>query len=148
MHDNTMKKKEIDISVIIPVSERHDNLVELFYAHQRIIRNHFSSYEVIFVLDGNFPQAEKDINSIIEKNDSIEKIAKFAVHEQVSWLLVVQEERNDTLMNAISRRWYMDPSLINIYPNDLKLHKVSSDGKAMLFQFVQNAERTGGLLAN
>lgn len=65
---------EIALSVIIPLSERHDNLAELYYAHKSIIDKHFSTAEFIFVIDGEFPAAEKDVDLIKQKNSNVKKI--------------------------------------------------------------------------
>ena len=74
MPDTQSPQEELEVSVVVPISERHDDLAEHFYAHQAVINKHFSSAEFIFIVDGYFPSAEKVIDQIIQKNSNVKKI--------------------------------------------------------------------------
>ena len=47
--------RKVDLSIIVPVSERNDGLRDIFEQYSKVIRQTGKSYEFIFVLDG--PQA-------------------------------------------------------------------------------------------
>ena len=64
------EKKEIELSVIIPITERFDPVTELFYEYKRGIDATGLKYEIIYVLDGNRPQALKKLTEI-QKTESI-----------------------------------------------------------------------------
>jgi len=52
----TASEKTIDISVLIPISERHDDLRELFLQYKQALPTNEYAYEFVFVVDG--PQGE------------------------------------------------------------------------------------------
>ena len=45
-------EKSIELSVIVPISERHDDLRELYLQYSRELATIVHAYEFIFVLDG------------------------------------------------------------------------------------------------
>lgn len=67
----------VDLSVIIPISERHDDIRTLFSAYKAAVENTRLPYEFIFVLDGEFPEAMRDLQQLITEGEKI-KIIKLA----------------------------------------------------------------------
>ena len=64
-----MKKTEeqkVELSVIIPITERHDPVKELFYEYKSGIDATGLTYEIIYVLDGAHPDAFRDLTSLQE----------------------------------------------------------------------------------
>ncbi|MDA8164911.1 MAG: glycosyltransferase [Desulfobacteraceae bacterium] len=49
------------VSVVVPVSERHDDLAAIYRVHRQVLREMGLSCELIFVLDGRFPEAERQL---------------------------------------------------------------------------------------
>ncbi len=45
-------EKPVDLSIVIPISERHDDLRELYHQYAKVISAEGYSFEFIFVLDG------------------------------------------------------------------------------------------------
>ncbi len=74
-----MSKKIIDVSVIIPVSERFDDVPELYQAYKSGIEASGFSYEFVYVLDGEFPDVLAELQSLQEKGEQITiiKLAKW-----------------------------------------------------------------------
>jgi len=68
---------KVSISVIIPVTERYDDVAEVYSAYKRGLEKCSSSYEIIYVLDGAYPSVEKVLMSLREKGEPI-KILCFA----------------------------------------------------------------------
>lgn len=68
---------ELDITVVVPIAERHDDLAELHRAFSREIEKITCRYEFIFVIDGGFEEAYRTIRSLKE-NDPRIRIVKFA----------------------------------------------------------------------
>lgn len=71
-------QKLVDVSVLIPVCETEDEIEDVFIKNREILEKSNLSYEFIFVLDGQFPDAEKKLDKIQISNDDIVKIIKFS----------------------------------------------------------------------
>ena len=69
------KKKTVDISVLVPISERFDDLEHLIESHHNILKNKGINHEFIFILDGNFPTAEETLEKI-NTNAQYKRIVK------------------------------------------------------------------------
>ncbi len=67
---NKTTSKKIELSVIIPITERYDSVSELFYEYKRGVEASEKEYEFIYVLDGEQPDA---LNKLIKLQET-EKI--------------------------------------------------------------------------
>jgi len=65
------KNKEIEVSVIVPVTERHDDLCEIFAEFSEEIKKAGKSYEFIFVVDTHFDGVIEDLKKLKEKNKEV-----------------------------------------------------------------------------
>ena len=61
--ENTSTEK-IEVSVIIPVTERHDPVSELFHDYKQGIDATGLSHEIIYVLDGEHPEVLNELNQL------------------------------------------------------------------------------------
>ncbi len=69
-----INEKEIrtdTLSVIIPISERHDDVTEIFYDFRDAIRDEGMDPELVFVVDGDFEGAYQDLISLVEKGEKL-----------------------------------------------------------------------------
>jgi Glycosyl transferase family 2 len=66
-----------DFSVIVSVSERYDDVRELYYAYKEALDKSGITYEFIYVLDGDFPQALSHLRQLQHEGQSI-KLIKLA----------------------------------------------------------------------
>ena len=53
--------RKVSLSVIIPITERYDPVAELFHEYRKGIEATGHSFEIIYVLDGNNPDAYRDL---------------------------------------------------------------------------------------
>jgi glycosyltransferase involved in cell wall biosynthesis len=63
---NSAEEQKVELSVIIPITERHDPVKELFYEYKNGIDATGLTYEIIYVLDGLRPEALRDLTSLQE----------------------------------------------------------------------------------
>jgi glycosyltransferase involved in cell wall biosynthesis len=70
---------KVELSVIIPVTEsyRYDDVIQLFQDYKDGIEEFNMPYEMIYVLDGEYPDVEKKL-LMIRKNEKCLKIIKLA----------------------------------------------------------------------
>ncbi len=71
--------KNCDVSIIIPVSERFDEVSELYQAYKSGLDASAMSYEFIYVLDGEFPDVLTSLKSLQAEGEPIAiiKLAKW-----------------------------------------------------------------------
>jgi hypothetical protein len=67
---NDEQAQNIDLSVIIPVTERFDPVSELYYEYKRAVESTGKHYEFIYVLDGEYPDVLKELNQL-QQSESI-----------------------------------------------------------------------------
>lgn len=62
--------RKIELSVIIPVTERYDPVQELFYKYKQGIEEAGMKHEIIYVLDGRYPEVLESLTSL-QKSEQI-----------------------------------------------------------------------------
>lgn len=67
----------LDVSVVVPISERHDSIKQLYSIYEKELRKEGLKSEFIFVIDGNFPTAFEQLKGLKDKGAPIH-IIKFA----------------------------------------------------------------------
>ena len=89
----------VDISVLIPVTERHDHLPEVFCAYKQALEKTKRSYEFVFVLDGNFPMAYETLEHLNSNGEKI-KIIQLAKRFGEATALTVgfENTRGETIL--------------------------------------------------
>lgn len=65
---------EIDLSVIIPVTERFDDIVTLYFKYKQAIDQSSDNYEIIYVLDGSFPEVLSSLSGLRNDGERIKVI--------------------------------------------------------------------------
>ena len=63
---NTEASQQTKLSVVVPITERYDAIAELFHEYKRGIDATDLEYEVIYVLDGNRPDALDELTRLQE----------------------------------------------------------------------------------
>ncbi len=63
--------EKIDVSIVIPVSERFDDVRELYYEYLRSIKETGLSHEFIYVIDGEFPDVVKALKALQHEGEPI-----------------------------------------------------------------------------
>jgi glycosyltransferase involved in cell wall biosynthesis len=59
------------VSVIVPVSERYDDLQELHRQYVEVLARSLDRYEMIYVIDGPIPDAEEKLRALEERGGTI-----------------------------------------------------------------------------
>lgn len=68
----------MELSVIIPITERYDPVSELFYEYKKGIEATGAEYEIIYVLDGEYPEAYQELSRLKESEQlTIIQLAKW-----------------------------------------------------------------------
>lgn len=67
----------LELSIIVPVSERYDDVTQLYNDYKIGIQAYTKSYEFIYVLDGEFKEVYDELIKLKESGEPI-KIIKFA----------------------------------------------------------------------
>ena len=67
---NTATTKKIELSVIIPVTERYDPVSELYREYKHAVASTGKIFEFIYVIDGNYPEVLEELNQL-QETDSI-----------------------------------------------------------------------------
>ena len=52
-----MKEKNPEVSVVVPISERHDDMRLLYNLYADELKALNKDFEFVFIVDGNFPDA-------------------------------------------------------------------------------------------
>lgn len=74
---NKTTDSNAELSVIIPITERYDHISELFHEYKRGIDATGLTYEIIYVLDGEHPEAFEELTRLQEtENLTIITLAK------------------------------------------------------------------------
>lgn len=68
------KPKDVGVSLIIPVTERCEDLVEIYRVHLDVLNRRGVAYEFIFVIDGGFEQAGDLVRELAQNEDSVRVI--------------------------------------------------------------------------
>ena len=69
--------KSTEISAIVPVGQRYDDVQELYHAYKSGLQASGREYEFIYVLDGNFPQVFEELTALKDNGEEL-KIIKLA----------------------------------------------------------------------
>ena len=75
--ENTQSKKIPEVSVIVPISERFDDLKKLFDLYANELQKLEKDFEFIFVLDQRFNSAFEELKGLANEDNKI-RIIKFA----------------------------------------------------------------------
>jgi glycosyltransferase involved in cell wall biosynthesis len=92
---------KIDLSVIIPLTEkdRHDDIRDLYYNYKEGVVETGLSYEIIFVIDGDFPTVFEMLQNLKKQGEKI-KISKLArwFGESTSLTVGFEQSRGDIIL--------------------------------------------------
>jgi glycosyltransferase involved in cell wall biosynthesis len=101
-----------EVSVIVPVSERYDDLQKLYSLYSNELRKIGKKFEFIFVLDQRFVSAFENLKKIQKKNNHT-KLVKFSGNfgESAALMEGFQQAKGNTILTLAS--------YIQIEPTDL-----------------------------
>ena len=59
-----MSDKTPEVSVVVPISERHDDMKLLYHLYADELKKLGKDFEFVFIVDGNFTVAFKDLKEL------------------------------------------------------------------------------------
>ncbi len=104
--------QEIEISVIVPVVERCDDLAKLYKSYAEEIKKITEDFEFIFIIDGNMSHTYLDIKKISKKESPI-RVVKFSrTFGEASALSVGFEKARGRYILTLSSYFQVEPDEI------------------------------------
>jgi len=92
------KPTSFGVSVVIPVTERTDDLAQLYTEHAAILDQLNYSYEFIFVFDGKFEELVKPLEILIDSNAPIKMITFNRSFGESTALMIAFEQAQGQLI--------------------------------------------------
>jgi glycosyltransferase involved in cell wall biosynthesis len=107
-----MNEKNPEVSVVVPISERHDDIKLLYNLYADELKKLGKDFEFIFIVDGNFQIAYEDLKNLKNNGNPI-KIIKYArtFGESNALMKGFQQAKGEKILTLAS---YMQ-----VEPNDL-----------------------------
>jgi glycosyltransferase involved in cell wall biosynthesis len=114
----------VDVSVLIPISEnRHDDLIQVYETHRKILEELGKSFEFIFVFDGYYPNDKAVLEKIASENRASLKIINFNKNhgESKALLTAFAKSTGDYILTL--------PAYFQVQPDEIKklFHNFTED---------------------
>ena len=115
----------IDIAVIIPVSERCDDVHALYDAYRKALQSAGYSYEFTYVLDGYFPEVLEALEQLQARGEPL-RVIKLArgFGEATALTAGFQNSSGDTIL-TLPAYYQVAPSEISKLPNAARDHDMA-----------------------
>ena len=107
-----MTDPTVDISVIIPVSERHDSALELFTEYRQALDATGRSYEVLYVLDGRFPNLLAELEELRAAGNGIRIITLAQSFGEAAALSVAFDHVRGRILLTLPAYFQVEPAEI------------------------------------
>jgi glycosyltransferase involved in cell wall biosynthesis len=111
--------KNMDISIIVPVVERYDNLRKLYAEFSSAFDKLDKSYEFIFVVDGEFDKVFEDLKKLKSENSNIQ-IIKLAKNFGESVAITIGNEKaHGSYIFTLASYFQVEPEVVSDIWNEL-----------------------------
>jgi len=107
-----MNETVVDVSAIVPVSERQDDIHDLYTEYRTALDSLNRPYEIIFILDGAFPQAYEALASLREQGAQIKLIQLTQSFGEAAALTVGFEQARGNIILTLPAYYQADPAVI------------------------------------
>jgi len=108
--DSMDEQKEL--AVIVPVSERYDNVIGLYNDYKAGIELYTKDYEFIYVLDGDFPDVEKLLEKLYQDGEPIKIIRLSKWFGEATALTAAFKKTNGKNILTLPSYYQIEPSEI------------------------------------
>ncbi|MFX0197409.1 MAG: glycosyltransferase [Candidatus Hodarchaeota archaeon] len=115
-----------EVSVVVPISERHDDITQLYKLYAKELEGMKKGFEFLFILDGDFPHAGTDLQKLKKEGHPV-RIIKFAKNfgESTALMEGFRQARGSKILTLAS--------YIQIEPADLaKLFSAYDEGNDLV----------------
>lgn len=96
------KKPSVEVSVVVPVVERCDNLAEIYRTYSEVLIKTGRSFEFIFILDGGFKAEGVKLDSLIASGEPIWVLALSRSFGEATALMVGFEHAHGEILITLS----------------------------------------------
>lgn len=97
------------ISVVVPVAERHDDLGELYRTHADVLRRLGRPFEFIFVLDGGFHRAGRQLEPLRAAGEPIRLLTLPRRFGEATALVLGFEQARGAVLVTLSSYFQVEP---------------------------------------
>jgi glycosyltransferase involved in cell wall biosynthesis len=120
------REKSVELSVVVAVSERHDDLRELYLQYAKQLSLNGNPYEFIFVLDGPKQEALQTLKELKREHPEIKVITLNRHFGEATALSVGFDKARGSVILTL-------PSFFQVEPHEVHriLEKLSEDGNDM-----------------
>jgi len=107
-----MVSNSIEISAIVPVSERQDDVRQLYADYKAALDSLDRSYEVIFVLDGAFPRVYEELTSLRGEGEAVKVMQLTQSFGEAAAFTVGFERSSGEIIMTLPSYYQAEPSEI------------------------------------
>ena len=121
-----MNDRTPEVSVVVPISERHDDMRLLYRLYAEELKKLGKEFEFVFVVDGHFPQAYKDLIDLKSEGRPI-RIIKYSrtFGESNALMEGFRQAKGDKILTLAS--------YIQVEPDDLsKIFRANDEGNDLV----------------
>jgi len=107
------REASVDIAVIVPVSERYDNVHEVYDAYKKALQSSGYNFEFTYVLDGSFPDVLDELKKLQGQGEPLRvvKLAKW-FGEATALTAGFENSRGDILL-TLPAYYQIEPSEVS-----------------------------------
>lgn len=107
-----MGDSTVEISAIVPVSERHDDVRELYNEYKKALEETGRSYEIIYVLDGPFSDTLSALEKLRAEGESVRVIQLAKSFGEATALSVAFQHSTGNIILTLPAYYQVRPSEI------------------------------------
>jgi glycosyltransferase involved in cell wall biosynthesis len=111
-----------DVAVIVPVSERYDDVAELYYGYRHALEAFGCSYEFTYVLDGHFPEVLKQLGYLQDAGEPVRIIKLARWFGEATALTAGFQNSNSDIILTLPAYHQVEPSEIGSLLRELDTH--------------------------
>ena len=103
---------KIELSVVVPVGDRHDNVQELYEDYRRGIEASGHTYELIYVLDGELPEVFEQLVTLQQQGEKLKLIKLSRSFGEATALTAGFDNASGDIILTLPAYYQVDPAEI------------------------------------
>lgn len=109
LENQTNPEKSVELSVVVPISDRHDDLRDLYLQYAQALSADGYTYEFIFILDGPDPEAVETLRSLKKEHPEIKIIALNRLFGEATALSIGFDRSRAPVIVTLSSYFQVEP---------------------------------------
>lgn len=114
MQKGTHPAESVDLSVVVPISERHDDLRELYLQYSKELSTNGHSFEFIFVVDGPIHRALHALKALKKEYPQIQVITLNRCFGEATALSLGFEKTSGSVILTLASYFQVQPHQIHL----------------------------------